>query len=136
MSNDTTLSAAMPTFLKALIGLLAVGIAFDLVMSLVGGGSATIWVRLGLGVGCIIGLVRGHEGIRTALQGLAGVGIVIGAIAVIRVLALSPAVPMSGLLMLSIAAASLSLLISGFMFWVLGRHDVQAWMLRRSVGAI
>ncbi len=131
-SNSTV--TAMPGLLRVLIALLAVGAAFDLIMALQAGATAS-WVRLALGVGCILGLMRGSEGVRVVLRGLAGIGVLIGGVGLFQAVILASRVPMSGLVALAVAVTVLGLAVSIFMFVVLGRHDVQSWILRRSVGA-
>jgi hypothetical protein len=98
-------------------------------------GAATTgtWVGMAISVGMIIGLLRGSESVRAIVRALSVLGMLAGAVNVIRL------VPYLGtgldsLVYFGLAAAVFALVGSMFTFWVLGREDVEMWMARRSFG--
>jgi hypothetical protein len=128
-------ASPMPTTLKLVLGFFALGLALDLYTVVVDAGSTVTWIRMAVAVGIIAGLVRGSESVRAIVRAFAVLGMLVGAVNVIRV------VPYIGsgldsLVAIALVAGGIAVLGSAFTFWVLGREDVEMWMARRSFGAV
>lgn len=124
---------AMPLTLKILLALFGVGLCFDAYLLSAVGGSTALYLRMALTLGAVVGLLRGSESVRALLRALAVVGFAAAAFTLVRmvpVLQISPS-----LAMLGVIAGAIMLVHAGFMFWTLGREDVEMWLARRSFGS-
>ncbi|MBX7079587.1 MAG: hypothetical protein K1X88_10400 [Nannocystaceae bacterium] len=125
-------TSAMPMTLKILLGLFAAGLCFDAYLLSAMGGGTGVWLRVALTLGAMIGLLRGSESVRALLRAIAVIGFALAAFSLVRmipVMQISPSLAMVG-----VVAGAIMLVHAGFMFWTLGREDVELWMARRSFG--
>lgn len=129
-----TTNSAMPTLLKVVIGFFALSIAWDLYLVVNGAAGTAQWIRMAIGIAVIIGLLRGSESTRAIVRALSVLGMLGGAVMLIRLIPVLGAMPAS-LMVLGLGATLLALLGSAFSFWALGREDLEMWMARRSFGA-
>lgn len=129
----------MPTKLKVLIGLGAVGMLGSLASGLQG--SSMGWLSFVLDAVLLGGVIRGKEGARNLLMLLAVLGLLGGifgvVLAVIAVLAGGAQGGGAGAVLFGIVAVSVVVLgQNGFALWCLSRRDVQHWMFQKSLGAM
>jgi hypothetical protein len=119
----------MPAKLRVLVIVMGVGILLNIAQGLAGSGMG--WVSGVVGAALIVGVLRGSEGVRTLLIGLAALGLVFGAIG----LALGVAVMALGALVgvLLVGGSAVSVGQNAFMIWCLRRPDVQQWMFNKSL---
>jgi hypothetical protein len=115
----------MPTKLKVLVGLLGLSILLA--------GVSSSWVSLVLNILLLIGVLRGSEGVRGLLIGLAVLGLAGNAF--VFVIAAAALAQGSGL----VGAVALGAGIIGtaqcvYFIWCLRQRDVQSWMFRRKMG--
>jgi hypothetical protein len=129
-----TTHSAMPTLLKVVIGFFALSIAWDLYLVVNGAAGTAQWIRMAIGIGVIVGLVRGSESTRAIVRALSVLGMLGGTLTLLQMVPLLGALPAS-LMIFGLGAALLAVLGSLFSFWALGREDVEMWMARRSFGA-
>jgi hypothetical protein len=129
-----TTHSAMPTLLKVVIGFFALSIAWDLYLVVNGAAGTAQWIRMAIGIGVIVGLVRGSESTRAIVRALSVLGMRGGTLTLLQMVPLLGALPAS-LMIFGLGAALLAVLGSLFSFWALGREDVEMWMARRSFGA-
>jgi len=125
----------MPISLKVVIGFFLLSLAFDGYTAVSGEATTVTWIRLAVGVGIIVGLLRGSESVRAIVRAFAVLGMLAGAVNVIRIVPYIDTAP-SSLVVLGLAAACFALFAAMLTFWVLGREDVEMWMARRSFGPV
>ncbi len=119
----------MPTKLKVLLGLIGTSI----LMNVVGGiaGSSVSWVSALLNVILFIGVLKGSEGARTILMGMAALGLLFGGIGLlVSILALA-ASPILGLVLVIVTGFACAQ--NGYSLWCLQQYDVQKWMYDKSL---
>lgn len=127
-------SNPMPLTLKIVIAFFALSIALDLYTVVMDAGTTTQAVRIAIGVGVVLGLLRGSESVRAIVRVLAVLGMLGGVIAVLRIVPYVSMLP-SSMVVLGLGAGVLAVFGSIFTFWVLGQERVEMWMARRSMGA-
>ncbi len=125
----------MPLTLKLVIGFFGLGLAMNLYTASFGAATLGTWIGMTISVGVIIGLLRGSESVRAIVRALSILGMLVGAVSLIRL------VPFFGmgldtLVLFGVAAGVFGLGGSVFTFYALGREDVEMWMARRSFGRV
>ncbi|MBX7117240.1 MAG: hypothetical protein K1X64_23180 [Myxococcaceae bacterium] len=111
----------MPNKLKVLISLQVISAFLNLIL--------TKWIAAGVGIALLIGLVKGHEGVRTILIGLNFIGLavmVFMGIATFSAIGHTVGQIAFGVAMLGVAHTSFSI-------WCLQQPDVQDWMYKKSL---
>lgn len=128
---------AMPAKLKVLLGLLAVAISFNLLGAVLAG-SVSSMISLGVNMLLLVGVLRGKEGARNILIGLAILGLAFGGFfLIIGVIALSTGRPqdiVEGTVV--VLSSGFVLFQCGFFIWCLRQRDVQHWMFQKSMGDV
>lgn len=125
----------MPISLKLVIGFFGLGLALDLYTVSLGDVSTGTWIRMAISVGIIGGLLRGNESVRAIVRAFAVLGMLVGAINVIRIVPFF-GMGLDSLVVFGLAAGLVAVFGSMFTFWALGREDVEMWMARRSFGPV
>jgi len=93
---------------------------------------AASWIAVGVNVLFIFGIMRGSEGARAILRGLAALGFILTTIGLVMVAASGLASTPLG--MVAAASGLLGAVVSGFMYWCLGQEDVISWITARRLG--
>ncbi len=124
---------AMPTKLIVVIVLLSLSLALDL-YGLTNEAGATGYVRIGLNIGLLYGLLSGQEWARmlakvTAILTLIAAGLVLIPLLMLGQLAF--AVP--GLAALAFATVGLAIVYGSFLLWTMNQVDVQEWLMSRKL---
>lgn len=124
---------AMPTKLIVVIVLLSLSLALDL-YGLTNEAGATGYVRIGLNIGLLYGLLSGQEWARmlakvTAILTLIAAGLVLIPLLMLGQLAF--AVP--GLAVLAFATVGLAIVYGSFLLWTMNQVDVQEWLMSRKL---
>jgi len=91
------------------------------------------WIGVGVNVLFIVGIMRGSEGARAILRGLAALGFILSALGLIMVAASGLASTNLG--MIAMVSGLFGAVVSGFMYWCLGQEDVISWITARRIGA-
>jgi hypothetical protein len=84
----------------------------------------------------LLGIVSGHEAVRTLVMLLAWISTAVGSVMlVLAVLALPLVIASSGAgsAALALTEAVISVAVPGYVLWCLRQQDVQKWMMRRSL---
>src|SRR5580704_3862283 len=122
----------MPTKLKVLLGVMAFGVLLNLAHGLMGSG--TSWASAALGALLAFGVLRGSEGVRTLLIGLAALGLLFGGLGFLGGLALAATGTLAGITILM--ASLINVGQNGYMIWCLRQQDVQHWMFNKSLTGV
>jgi hypothetical protein len=119
----------MPGKLRALLVVMGLAVLWNVGVGLMGGGTA--WVSAVIGVLLAVGVLRGNEGVRTLLIGLAALGLLFGAIGILLGLAIAATGSLAGIAVLggSVIGAGQN----AFTIWCLRQTDVQHWMFNKSL---
>ena len=125
-------ATSMPRKVAILLILLAISTLLR-VIEAANTAETSSWIAVGVNVLFIVGIMRGSEGARAILRGLAAIGFIFAAIGIMMVAASGLAATNLG--MIALVAAFFSAVVSGFMFWCLGQEDVIAWITARRIGA-
>jgi hypothetical protein len=120
----------MPNKLKVLVGLQVVGIAADVWQS--------NWIALAIHGLLLLGILSGHEAVRTLLVFFAWIGAAINGVMLVFTDLGVPVMllPGGGGLFAAIGAVvsqTIAFAIPAFVLWCLKQEDVQNWMMRRSI---
>jgi len=119
----------MPGELKVVLGLMAFSILINVVQGAAGNGMS--WVSAALNTLLAVGVLRGNEGVRTLLIGLAALGLLFGALGLLGGVALAATGSLAGIVVL--LASALGVGQNGFMIWCLRQPHVQQWMFNKSL---
>ena len=120
----------MPTKLKVLLALLAISILANLAAGLAG--SVAGWVSVLVNGILFVGVLKGKEGARNILMGLAVLGFFGAAFALLVGFLSLAAEPTLGIVAISVGG--FSAFQNGYCLWCLRQWDVQRWMFNRSLG--
>ncbi|PJB33972.1 MAG: hypothetical protein CO108_29685 [Deltaproteobacteria bacterium CG_4_9_14_3_um_filter_63_12] len=118
----------MPNKLLVLVILMALQILLHIVAMSTMKGNVPVsdYLGLAINIGLLVGILKGSESVRMIVMFFAGVGVIIGAIALLGLLSFAQA---SAVMWLTVV---LSLAGPIFILWCLTRDDVIHWMSRRA----
>ena len=124
----------MPTKLLVVLILLCLNLATNL-YNLSGAFAGTAdYVRIGLNVALLVGLLRGQEWARGLAKVTAVLTLVAGAILLLQALSLGAAVfmiPQVGIFLYGMI--TLALVYGVFLLWCMNQADVQEWLMSRTM---
>lgn len=121
----------MPLHAKILAGLLAFNFLLGLYPLTQDAGGQAIFSLVIRGL-LLLGFLKGSEGVRTLLIIGAFLGVLFGGFALVVSLPLMGAMGIGGVIV--VAMAGYSVAVGVYMIWALRSHEVQQWMLNRSLG--
>ncbi len=125
---------SMPTALVVVLVFMGLSVALDITLALMGEGGIKPWVRPVLTIALMVGLIRGREGARALLRGLAFLGLIISAIAVAMAADVLSNLGMLGSLgVVTMGALGFGIVSCVMMIWGLGRDDVKDWMSQKRI---
>ncbi|MBK9757602.1 MAG: hypothetical protein IPO88_29675 [Nannocystis sp.] len=124
----------MPTKLLLVLILLCLNLATNL-YNLSGAFAGTAdYVRIGLNVALLVGLLRGQEWARVLAKVTAVLTLVAGAILLLQALSLGGAafvIPQLGIFLYGMI--TLALVYGVFLLWCMNQADVQEWLMSRTM---
>ncbi|MBK7829004.1 hypothetical protein [Nannocystis sp.] len=124
----------MPTKLLVVLILLCLNLATNL-YNLSGAFAGTAdYVRIGLNVALLVGLLRGQEWARVLAKVTAVLTLVAGAILLLQALSLGGAafvIPQLGIFLYGMI--TLALVYGVFLLWCMNQADVQEWLISRTM---
>lgn len=124
----------MPTKLLVVLILLCLNLATNL-YNLSGAFAGTAdYVRIGLNVALLVGLLRGQEWARVLAKVTAVLTLVAGAILLLQALSLGGAafmIPQVGIFLYGMI--TLALVYGVFLLWCMNQADVQEWLMSRAM---
>jgi len=124
----------MPTKLLVVLILLCLNLATNL-YNLSGAFAGTAdYVRIGLNVALLVGLLRGQEWARVLAKVTAVLTLVAGAILLLQALSLGGAafvIPQLGIFLYGMI--TLALVYGVFLLWCMNQADVQEWLMSRTM---
>lgn len=126
-------SQAMPAKLIVVLILLCLSLALDL-YNLTSDGGAINFLRIGLNLGLLVGLLRGQEWARSLAKITAVLGLIGGGLLLMQLLSLGGAafaIPSLGYF--AYAAVTLAIVYGVFVLWCMNQPDVVAWLGSRAL---
>ncbi|MBI5548114.1 MAG: hypothetical protein HY901_29895 [Deltaproteobacteria bacterium] len=122
----------MPTKLKVLAVLMSLSSITNLAQGK--------WIVAMVGAAMLVALLRGSDGIRTVLMGLAGLALVVIPVQMLMAFSALRSLGAVGIgFNYSVwlgGVGALGMASAGFMLWCLGQDDVQSWMFERTQRAM
>ena len=126
-------SPAMPIKLLVVLVLLCLNLAANL-YNLSGALAGTAYyVRIGLNIALLVGLLRGQEWARMLAKVTAVLSLVAGGILLLQVMVLGAALGASSLGLYLYGMVALAVVYGGFLLWCMNQQDVQAWLMSRTM---
>jgi hypothetical protein len=125
---------AMPAKLIVVFILLSLSLALDLYNLTATDGGAANYVRIGLNIGLLVGLLRGQEWARMLAKITAVLSLIGGGLLLVQLLALGAAafiLPTLGYF--AYATVALTLVYGVFLLWCMNQQDVVDWLMSRTL---
>lgn len=124
----------MPAKLIVVFILLSLSLALDLYNLTASDSGAASYLRIGLNLGLLVGLLRGQEWARMLAKITAVLSLIGGGLLLIQLLALGAAAfVIPTLAYFAYATVGLTIVYGVFLLWCMNQPDVTAWLMSRTL---